>query len=191
MKRILLAIVLILSLVICLPSCGEKEIPENPEFARFNEMFQASFENYVITVCSTSASGYQLNNEYIITTADGVRSVAYTVETLNEIVVDGDLMEIPESFKNIEQGIYDAEISASSSFDVPKFNFSYKCIKSDIITPQSFSAQITSLAGFMGSDINATNAEFSISYSDNVPSSIEISYVTEENVTVIITYSFN
>lgn len=190
MKRILLVFALILSLVICLPACGDK-IEENPEFARFNEMFQASFDNYIITVSSTSASGYQLNNLYMITTVDGVRSVSYTVETLNEFNVEGDLIEIPESYKSVEQGTYDAEISASSTFDVPHFNFSYKCIKSDAITPKTFSADITSLAGFMGTSINATEAKFIVFYSDDVPSSIAISYVTEDDVTVLITYTFN
>ena len=190
MKRILIILILTLSLVFCLPSC-DKKIEENPEFARFNEMFQATFENYQINVSSTSQNGYTLNDEYIFSTVDGILTVSYTVEELNEFVIDGDSIGIPESYKTVTQGIYTAEESASFAFDIPKFNFSYTCIKSDIITPKTFSADITSLKDFMGLNVNASNAKFNVSYSGNIPNSIEISYITEENVTVVITYTFN
>ena len=188
MKRILIVIILVLSLVICLPSC-EKKIKENPEFARFNEMFQVTFDNYKINVSSTSINGYTINDEYTVSTLNGTRTVYYKVETLNEFVCNGDTIEIPENYKTVTQGVYDAETSASSSFDIPKFNFSYKCIKSDVITSDTFSAEITSLVDFMGLDIKVTDAKFNASYSRTYPNSIEISYITKENVTVVITYT--
>lgn len=191
MKRNLIAIILVLSLVICLPSCFEKKIEENPEFARFNEMFATGFENYTITVSSTSESGYTVKNEYTVSTVNGERSVSYKIETLNKFTVEGDLIEIPKEYVSVQQGTFNADQSASESFNVPKFNFSYKCIESDIITPKTFSADITSLADFAGISDTASSAEFSLEYSDNSPASMQISYVNGDNVTVVITYTFN
>ena len=185
MKRIIIALIL-LSLTICLPACSEKE---NPEFAIFNEMFEESFETYKISINSTSASGHTVNNEYMITTLNGERKVSYKIEKLNEFIVDGDLIEIPESYVTIEQGTYDAERSASSDFDIPKFNFSVKCLSNPSISQNKLSADITSLSDFMGIDVDAKTASCTVSYSGAYVNSIEISYVTAENVTVVITYT--
>ena len=189
MKRIIIAIILLISLVICLPSCNG--VKENPEFAKFNEMFDTTFENYKITISTSSKNGMSVTNEYVVTTLNGQRQVSYKTETLNQFIVNGNSIEIPESYVTVEQGTYDATTSASSSFDVPKFNFSYKCIKSDIMISNTFSADITSLNDFMGLDVNSTDAEFTVLYSEKSPESIEISYVTDEDVTIVILYSFN
>lgn len=185
MKRIIIVLIL-LSLTICLPACSEKE---NPEFARFNEMFDGSFETYKITVSSTSVSGQTVNNEYMITTMDGERRVSYKTEKLNEFIVDGDVIEIPTEYMTYEEGTYDAERSASSEFDIPDFNFSITCLSNPSISQNELSADITSLSDFMGIDVDAKTASCTVSYSGAYVNSIEISYVTEESVTVVITYT--
>lgn len=195
MKRIIIALFLIFSLVICLPACNivgqDTPIEENPDFAQFNAMFDAKFENYTITVSTTSANKLEVNSEYVVTTVNGERKVAYVIETLNSFVVDGDTIIIPDSYKTTTTGVYDGDESANTKFDVPHFNFSYKCIKNDVITPITFNADITSLNDFMGLNENVTEAEFSLKYSKDTIKSIEITYVTANENTVVITYTFN
>ena len=187
MKKIFIVITLLLSLTMCLQACNGKE---NPEFTKFNEMFEGSFENYKITISSTSTNGNTTNNEYMVTTLNGERRVSYKIETLNKFDVSGNTIEIPESYKTFEQGTYNQELSASSSFDIPKFDFSNEFLKNYGISTTGFNAQITSLKDFMGLDVNTTNAKFKLDYSGNYPNSIEISYVTDEQVTVVLTYTF-
>ena len=210
MKRITIVLFLILSLVICLPSCRDDQKSsestttttsattkapdvtlENPDFAKFNTMFGASFENYTITISSTAANGSSVNKEYVVSSVNGERSVSYTIETLNDFIIDGDTISIPDEYKTVTKGIYDATESASTAFEVPKFKFSNTCINSEVITPVSFKANITSIEQFMGLNIVATDAQFSLSYLGENVESIQISYVTESENTVVITYTFN
>ena len=72
MKRILIALFLVLSLVVCLPAC-DITVEENPEFAKFNQMFATDFENYTISMCTISASNSMINNEFVVTTENGER----------------------------------------------------------------------------------------------------------------------
>lgn len=187
MKRILIAIILVLSLAICLPACNTKN---NVDYSKFNEMFSRSYNNYKITVSSTSASGNNVTNEYMVATVNGERRVNYRTEILNQFTVDGDVIELPQEYKTVEQGTYDKTISASSKFDVPSFNFSKNTLKNFNVSTSEFSADITSLSEFMGSNVEATNAKFLLSFSGVHPDSIEISYITAENVSVVITYIF-
>ena len=195
MKRILIALFLILSIVICLPACDlfntELPIEENPDFAAFNAMFDKTFDNYTIIVTTTSANNDVLNNKYVVTTENGVRSVAYVIETLNSFVIEGDKIIAPDSYKTVSAGTYDATTSASEKFNVPKFNFSYRCIANDIITPATFKADIFSLSGFMGLEESVTDAEFRLNYSKENVELIETTYVTENGSTVVISYVFN
>jgi hypothetical protein len=81
MKRILIALFLVFSLLICLTGCPEKII-ENPEFAKFNEMFANGFENYTITVVTSSYNDDFLNDTYHVTTVDGVTYAANCAVTV-------------------------------------------------------------------------------------------------------------
>lgn len=203
MKRILLSLLLIFSVVICLPSCNDVTIEENPEFAKFNAMFEKEFENYTITVDTTSYNGDVLNDKYVVTTVDGNKSVKYRIETLNEFVVNGDVITAPESYKKVVEGTQNLSINFAPLSDtsdittkpymncnVPQFNFSYACLENEIITPQSFKADITSLNGFMKLNVKGTDATVMVKFSGEAVNSIEITYLTEAQSTVVITYNF-
>lgn len=204
MKRILFSLLLIFSMVICLPSCKDNKVEENPEFAKFNAMFEASFENYTITVETTSKNGQVINDEYVVTTVDGVKAVAYRVEVLNTFAFEGETITAPDGYKTVYEGTCEADkftptsaiipsTSASSfmNFDVPKFKFSYNYIDNDMIVPGIFMGKITSLNGFMGLNVESSEANFALEYGANAPVSMQVTYVTEKGNTVVITYAFN
>ena len=193
MKRILIALFLVLSIVICLSACNDPtpSIKENPEFAKFNEMFKADFQNYTITVSSTNFEGHnKVTETYVVSTVNGVRKVNYTIEELNLFIVDGDSIIIPDSYMKVTQGVYEGEDALNSKFNVPHFNFSYKYITNDLITSSFFGAEITSLSGFMGLDNDGTGGAFKVSYSNGVAQEIEITYYDSAKNIITITYSF-
>ena len=189
MKRIFIALFLVLSLVICLPACNPT-IDENLEFAKFNQMFANGFENYTITVSTTSLTGDMLNNNYVVTTVNGERKVAYKTEKLNGFTIENGVIT-SEGYKSVSEGVYNAVESASASFDVPKFDFSNKWINNHVIASDSFDAKIMNITSFMGLDVKASNASFHLSYSENGVESMKVTYVTETGNTVVITYTFN
>ena len=193
MKRILIALFLILSLAICLPACTKGIVEENPAFAKFNEMFTNAFDNYTISVSTTSYNGDILNDKYVVKTIDGVTYVTYTVETLNEFIMEGDKIGIPDGYKTVTEGVYNSNTDAEAvqNYAVPKFNFSNKYIGNVYISDSMFSADITSLEGFMGLSLNVTDATVIITFSGNAPASVIISYTTAAESSVIITYTLN
>ncbi len=205
MKRILLCLLLIFSMVIFLPSCKDNTIEENPEFAKFNTMFDMAFSNYTITVDTTSKNGCVINDKYVIATVDGVKTVSYRVEVLNTFNLDDEAITVPDSYKSVYEGTCEADkltpasaiipsTSASASFmnfDVPKFKFSYNYIDNDMIIPGKFMGKITSLDGFMGLNVEASESSFTLEYGVNAPISMQVTYVTNNGNTVVITYTFN
>ena len=198
MKRILIVMFLILSLVISLPACKKDDviptpqIEENPDFATYNAMFDKEFIDYTIEVSITGIEDDVTNEKYTVKTENGTRSVEYRIERLNQFIIEGDQITIPEGYVSVVEGVYDAEASASPKFDIPKFKFSYTCLgTSDITIPNSYSTSITSLEQFMGSTLNVTNASVKLSFNGNEATAISISYVTEAENTVVITYTFN
>ena len=191
MKRILIALFLVLSLIICLPSCGEK-IEENPDFAKYNEMFNKTFENYTIDVAVTSSIGLTRTEKYVVTTTDGVRSVSYKIEKLNEIDTSGDTIVLPEGYVSVTEGVYSAEQSANEGFNVPKFYFSYNCLDTrEISTYNLYSTGVTSIEKFMGLNVSATNGSVKLIFNKDVVTAIAVSFITESANTVAITYTFN
>ena len=196
MKRILIVLLLILSMMICLPACKNNKIEENPEFAKFNTMFEAAFENYTITVDTTSPDGHELNDKYTVSTVNGNKTVTYSIETLNLFDISGDAISVPNGYKNVQAGTCDATefnnvTNKSLNLDVPKFQFSYKYINSDMIIPGRVVAKINSLNGFMGLNVEVKEAKLALQYTADVPVSMQITYVTQNGNTVVITYTFN
>lgn len=194
MKKIIVALFLILSLVICLPACNENQtVAENPKFEGFNAMFRQSFSNYVIEITTQSANDYSVSEKYTVTTDEnGERSVAYRIEQLNAFEIGENGVIIPNDYKSVSEGVYDSSKSANTRFNVPAFKFSYTCLsKSDVIIGNSYSTEITSLQKFMGVDIAVTNARVNLYYTGNTVKSIEISYVTDAGNNVVLTYTFN
>ena len=195
MKRIFITLFLVLSLVICLPSCDETK--ENADFVKFNEMIGNIPDNYKITVSTTSTSGHILNNQYSITTIDGVSKIEYRIETFNDFSIDGNNI-VSNGYKTVTEGVCDnaQQTPGLGSYYNPCFAFSNKNIGSYNVTSDMFTGQITSLSGFMGLDKGldegyAENAKFTVSYSENYINSVEIIYVTAHGNTVVITYTFN
>ena len=190
MKRILVALFLILSFVICLPSCTT-EVEENPEFARFNEMFNAKFENYTITVSATAINSHLTATEtYVVNTVNGERTVAYRIESLNLFEINGDSITVPENFITVTEGVYVGEDAMNSKYNVPTFKFSNTCLSPEIIKSDVLCAHITSLSTFMGLDVPATDAAVIVSVENNAATSIQISYMDSANNYIDITYSF-
>ena len=199
MKKIIIYL-LIISTLVCLPSCnllnGNKTVEENPEFAKLNALFESNFENYTITVDTTSPDGHELNDKYVVTTVNGKTSVTYKAETLNSFVIEGNIVSVPNGYKNVQEGTCDATelnviLNKSININVPKFQFSYKHIDNDMIIPGRIVAKVKSLNGFMGLNIKVKEAKFALQYTTDVPVSMQLTYVTMNGNTVVITYTFN
>lgn len=192
MKKILVALTLVLIIITCLPACGQDKIEENPNFATYNEMFNKRFSNYTIDISTASTNNDVINEKYIVSEENGIRSVSYSIERLNAFIVEGENITPPDGYKGVSTGVYDRTESASAKFRVPAFYFSYTCLgNKEIAFGGSYSTNITSLEKFMGLKVESSDASLNLSFTEESVTSIEISYVTEFNSTVTIKYTFN
>lgn len=191
MKRFLIALILVLSLVICLPACNDSTVEENPAFEGYNQMLSAQFDNYTINISTTTNDGQVITEQYVVSTTNGVRSVEYVIERFNSFIVDGDSITVPGEYKTTTVGVYTASDSESSKFDIPTFNFSYKYLtNNEFSSDYSYSTRIKSLKGFMGLEINAKNASVAFAFSLGKAEYIEVTYDTESANTVVVSYTF-
>ena len=194
MKRIIITLFLILSIIICLPACEDNKnntVVENPKFESYNAMLNQEFSNYTIEITTTSANKHVVSEKYTVTTKNGSRSVAYRIEELNSLAVTENGIVVPNSYKTVTEGVYDSVSSASKKYDLPSFNFSHKCLSKDGISiPSSYSTAITSIERFMGLKLDVTNASLEFNFEGNNAKSLIISY-TDAGNTVVLTYTFN
>lgn len=210
MKRLLIVLLLTLSIIICLPACVDEEtnpttsvttnptptkpsIDENPNFATYNSMFNKDFTKYTIEISVTDEYNNVVNEKYdVIIVPSGYRKVTYRIEHLNQFIIDGDDIIIPDEYISVESGVYDVEQSNARKFDVPKFNFSYSCLSDSETAIQNFyHTKILSVKDFMGLDVVANNASVKLTFNGNDAESVIITYTSQNENKVVITYTFN
>ena len=204
MKKIYIALLIILSFVICLSACDDisgtttsstsPTIPDDAKLVKFVDMFNRDFDIYTISISSSSPNGDTVNKEYVVVAIeDGTRTVSYRIETINGFVIDGDEIKVPDEYKTVTEGKYNELASSLSMFDVPNFDFSLNSLETDYLyTESEFNGSIKSLESFMGLvEAGTTEEKLQIKYSDDIVESISISYISDNGNSVVITYTFN
>jgi hypothetical protein len=188
MKRIIIALLLVLTLVICLPSCNQTG--KNP-LDTVNTLAQNASGNYTIEIQIASLNGDKVTERYTVTEVDGTRSVSYRIEKINSFVIDGENITVPDDYMTVNEGVYSVEESASSEFDLPSFNFTTAALSSVITEEGKISASLSSTEDFMGAKLVGTGFTVSVNYTETAITSIVISYVTSFNNNVTVTYTLN
>ena len=79
MKKIIV-FALMLSLILCLPSCGANNY--DGEFTTLNSLTDKSYTLYTIDINTTSPNGTSARELYQVTSVDGTRTVKYSIERL-------------------------------------------------------------------------------------------------------------
>ncbi len=187
MKRIILVFLVIFSLVIALPSCEFETETPNSEFEWLNTLCNRNYSSYTIDVTVESENGETINEHYDVEIIDGVKYVTYKVERLSGFEINGGEIALPGEYIKVTEGSFTTE---DDQYALPTFNFSYKCLKSDVVVANTLKAKITSLSQFMGVDMDVTDAKVLATYSSSSVESVAISYVTESGNTVTVTYTY-
>ena len=189
MKRIILALLVIFSLVIALPSCElSSGTASNPEFDWLNTLCARSFSNYTIDISVESEDGVKVTEHYDVKIVDGVKNINYRIERLSAFdIVDGEIV-LPNDYMSVVEG--SITTTEEDEYALPTFNFSYDCLKSDVVISNTLKAKITSLSKFMGVDFEATDAKVIAVYSSYTVESVSITYTSESGNVVTITYTY-
>jgi len=188
MKRITIALLLTFALLISLSSCHNSE--KNETLIKLNELSEKLENSYTLNICTVSEDGHEVNTNYTVTDKNGVISVNAKIETVNTFDIDGDTITAPDSYVTVtERELTDEEIK-DGNFILPKFSFSSNNLSSIAIINGTLDAKVSSLKALTGIMLDASNARLTVKYTDEAISIIIINFVTSQNNTVTLTYTF-
>ena len=187
MKKIILILFVIFSLVIALPSCGN-ENESHPEFDWLNSLCNRNYDSYTIDIVIESSNGDKIEELYDIDITDGVKNVSYKIERISTFETQDGEIVIPSDYINVTEGSFTTD--NENEYALPSFDFSYNSLQSDIIIANTLRAKIISLDKFIGIDMNATDAKVVAEYTAISVKNVAISFVTESGNTITVTYIF-
>ena len=213
MKKIIISIVLLLSLLMCMTACsgsknpeptpgGDTTTPTPPSQAtetiydKLDDFADLNYQQIKLTIV-TVTDDIQLSANYTLSQSN----VSYSVEQLNMLPSNGDLTGISPDYKTTRTGYakivdgkvteLDGEEVTLPTYDELKGNFSFAESNFKNVTTQgnSLSADVDSPSSFYGSTVNVQNMKLTVEYTETALSKIVITYQTA-NSTVTTTYEF-
>ena len=192
MKKIIIALALIFSIVICLPSCAGNNYEE--EFNKLNTLADKDYSFYTIDIEVKNNNGdMSVKENYMVTSVNGTRTVKYSIERLNDFVVDGDNIFVPNDYMNISSGTLSTTEAEIDKYAFPKFDFSSKTLVVRTLTNKGtyshMHASVTSFESFMGRSIEGSDGQINVYYNNNQINSIEISFANQSGNFTTITYT--
>ena len=188
MKKIILVLLVILSLVIALPSCNNVE-ETNPDFVLINELLDKGFEHYTVTIDIENTDS-KITESYDVTVDGDTKTVEYKVErySMFEIFEDGTI-SIPSDYITVSEGTLTTD--EEGKYDIPDFDFSYDSLESERVIGKILKANIISMSSFAGSYVKAIDAKVAVEFTSNAVNNIVITFTTGEGQSVTVTYTFN
>ncbi len=188
MKKIIVSLLLICSMLICLPSC-ENNTEADKTLKKLNTLAAKPSTEYSISIEVQNASGDKIVEQYDISFSYGRRMVDYRIERLNSFTVNSEEIIAPDGYKTVTTGSYDRETSAEARFDLPTFNFSDEALKDYKAIDGVFTAKILDSVAFFGKDLDCNDATLTVSYTENKINTVSISYKAESGNVTTITYT--
>ena len=195
MKRIIIALTLILSLTICLVGCnggGTTTTPSSaetdPVLKQMNDLFDKDFVRYQIGIDTINPNGEKLTTLYSVSNMGMVRVINYSIDKLNEIEIENGVITLPTEYKTTHTGTLDAVTSANDEYDLPSFNFSKECFSTYSLKDNKFTAIVTSTELFMGENLGVNYANLTVEFGDESGIVLSLSYKTYYGNTVTLYY---
>ena len=190
MKKIIITLILVFSLIIALPSCDISNSQQsNPDFDKLNELCAIDYSSYNVSI-TIEALDSKITENYSVTVEGDVKTVDYRIERYStfEILPDGTI-SVPTNHITVQEGTLATE--ESGKYDLPSFNFSYDALESDIVIGRTLKADIISFSSFIGTYMNVKDAKVVAEYSSSTLKNIVITFVTEAGQSVTVQYEFN
>ncbi len=202
MKKTLLIVAVVITLL-SLFGCKviiPDEQPQKTIYDNFNDMTKVAYTDYSIAVKRTE-EGETLNSSYKISSVNGTSKIEYSYEVLNEIEeVDGEFV-VPKEYKSVKKGTITVKDGKIVEHNGEKLNIDFTELDGVGLTfdksyfvnvideTNRFSATVTNVKGFFGTNVDCTNMTVEINYTASRFQKILISY-EKDGCTTEITYTF-
>lgn len=190
MKRIIIALILVVSTLLCLSSCDKTDIDIARE--QLDTLAQKEYNHYTIEMTVDSPNGYKITEKYTVKIENGARTVDYRTEKINSFTINGDSISIPEEYMTVTEGTLVNEEVLPTDFSVPKFDFLNDTLRNCLVEDGGtrLTATILSTNNFMGKDLTADNANLEVSYSADTLNYVIVSYTSSSGNSITLKYIF-
>ena len=200
MKKSIISLVLLLSILSSITACGPKTPPEpNPPAPTVYEVLEELADKEYTSVklgIVTVTGGIRLAADYVLTK----NSVLYSVEQIRKLPTDGDIIDLPTEYKTTLTGtaavnggnvVLDGTDVTLPSYEELKgnFDFSEANFTNAVAENGSLKADVVSPAAFCDAGGGIHNMKVAISYSETAFNKITITYQTADSE-VTATYEF-
>lgn len=178
------------------PPVTQPTEPKKTVYDVLNGLTKQNYKKIQLDI-TTLTGDIELNANYALT----ANKVEYSIEQLNLLPSDGNLNNASPDYKTPIQGTATIENGKVTNLDnevvnLPEytelkgaFDFKESYFKNIQAENGKFSADVTSVAGFLGNDRNLNDMKVVIEYNSTALESIYITYTTQNsNVTTV--YSF-
>ena len=98
MKKIIIAFILVLSLIVALPSCNFGNQQSNPDFDLLNDLANKEYTSYDVSIVIENLDS-TITENYSVTLEGGVKTVEYKIERYStfEILPD-ETVSVPSDY---------------------------------------------------------------------------------------------
>lgn len=215
MKKIIIALILMLALLMSFVACSDGNTNENsntegssqqttpqppyPEKTVYDTLNELSKQNYskILLNITTLTGDIELGANYVLKATN----ITYSIEQLNLLPTDGDLSNTSSNYKSTIQGTATVENGKVTKLDnvevdIPEYDelkgaFEFKDSYFKNIQKENgkFSADVISVAEFLGNNRDISNMKVIVEYNSSAFQKITITYKTT-NSTVTTVYEF-
>lgn len=197
MKKIIIVVLILILAMLCLTSCDQ-----STDFDKLNEMVSTEYSQIAIkvTINKSGETTGLVNDISCIILNDTTKHISYKLQEYATIDMDGDTITMPSEQIVTKTGsviLEGGKVTSSTGDQVDydftnigalNINFSDKCLANAKTKDGTFTADISDISAFLGSDIpGATNAKVSVNV--KTYGAITISY-TANGSDVTIGYTF-
>ena len=198
MKKQLFALAAIGVAVCCLGACKPTEpVFQNPdEYDVLNTMLNANYSHIEITLTETVDEDTSLTSIYSIAYSETEITVEYSVEKFNTIELDKPTTELKTTLTGVAI-IVGSFISVMGDdvgidADIARVGLTFKkaYFENDILSDDSFHADVKNVSGFWGSQVTCSNMKIATNFGEAF-NDINIQYLSESGNKVEIKYIFN
>ena len=208
MKKLIILLITISMLLMFMTACSGSKDPEpkpdDPDsqvtqtvYSLLNELSKKDCSNIEVDILVTNGFA-ELYSNFVLTES----TVVYSIEKLNLLTFDGEIIDLPSSYKTtmtgyalIENGRV-IELDGSKDVTLPSydelkgnFNFDESNFKNILLGTGSFEADVINPSQFYGADADMSNLKVKIEYTESSLTELTVSYNTT-NATVQTVYAF-
>lgn len=190
MKKYTKILAVVLLTLLTFTSCFLTPAVEEPEeFKVLNSLCESLTSNYTLEITVSHA----VTETYTVSEVEGVLNVDCRIEKINQFVIENGEIKVPDEYKTVTEKTLSQDEIMCGLFEVPDFRFSSEYMYGISVSDTDSSTQyvLENPEKFFGRSIDASSILVCVDYTESAVNFISLSYTTDSEEEVTVTYKFN